>query len=653
MTRLTLVLLAKELRETLRDRKTLAVMVLLPLALYPVLSVGGAGLMAAIEAERAARTSKVAVLGGPSPVFEKLFSDPAHKIELVRSGSPRAELEAGDLHAVVELPAGFEPALGRGDRPQIRVLYDAAEDDSRRAKDRIRDALDDFLTLRVDSENVASERRLGAFIMSQVLPFAVVFMVVLGAFYPAIDVTAGERERSTLETLLSAPVGRVDVVAGKFLAVTAIAITTGLLNLGSIAVTFGFLMRYANAELTIEIPWGAAIATTFAIVPAAAFFSALFLAVASLARSFKEAQNLLTPVYLVATMPAMAAALPGSKLTWPLALAPGANLALLAKDLVQGKAALGPACLAVGSTLAYAAGLIFLATRLYASERVLFADSDRELSWKDRLGLVFGRGAASGRAARPAPSAGEAMALLAINVVLLVFVAAPLQQRDMARGLLISQWGLLLGSTVLLLRASRVSIPDALLLRPPRPTEAASGLLAGLAAGVVVHALVYLIMSRLPGMESASEELARALFPEGKPRNLPIELFVFAVTPAVCEEVLFRGALLSGLRRALPAGTAIVVQALLFGLFHLSPFRLVPTTLLGLALGLFAHRTGSIVPGVLFHAANNAFAILAVRLGWSELLRPDTTPGLLAAGAAVPLLAGMLYWVARARRARL
>ena len=613
ISRNTLSLYKKELRETLRDRKTLIVMILLPLALYPVLSVGGAALATRIEAERAARISKVGMVGR-APGLEKLLSDPDDKLRLVFDDrTPRESLEKGRLHAILEVPAGFDAAVAAGRRPELRLLFDASEDESRQARDRIRDATEALATVTVESENVASDERIGAFILSQVLPFAVVFMVVLGAFYPAIDVTAGERERSTLETLLSSPVDRIDVVTGKFLAVTTIAIATGLLNLGSIAVTFGYLMSFADGKLAIDIPWLHAAETALAIIPAACFFAALFLTVASLARSYKEAQTLLTPVYLVATMPAMVAALPGSKLTWALALAPGANLSLLAKDVVQGRAELGPVLLALTATFAYAAGLLALSARLYASERVLFAGADAELALGERLRLLLGLSRARARVeVRDAPSAAEAMTLLGVNVILQLFVALPLQQRSIARGLLLSQWGLLLGSTVVLLRASRVDLGKALLLRVPSARDVGLGLGVGVAASLFVQAGFHVAMQLWPALAQQNAALAKQLLGLG---SLPVEIVVFAATPAICEEALFRGALLSGLRRALPVSTAIVVQAIAFGLFHLDPARLVPTTLLGLLLGLLATRTRSLWPGVLMHFANNALVLSASHLG--------------------------------------
>jgi sodium transport system permease protein len=340
-------------------------------------------------------------------------------------------------------------------------------------------------------------------------------------------------------------------------------------------------------------------------------------------------------VYLVCTLPAIVAALPGSKLTLPLAFAPGANLALLAKDLVQGKAPWDLALIALGATFVYASLLVMLAARLYASERVLFADSDRELGFFERLRLLVGLGAAPASERRASPSAAEAMALLAINVVLLIFAALPLQQRDVARGLLVSQWGFLFGSTVLMLRASNVSLRSALLLAWPAPRQLGAGLLAGLAASVIVHAVFHFIIQRSEALQKANEQLAHLV----DVQNLPIALFIFAITPAVCEELLFRGALLSGLRRAVPAPTAIVLQAILFGLFHMDPVRLVPTTVLGLLLGYVAVQSRSLLPGALLHAANNGCAILIAHFGLGERLRPDGPLGIALALGAVVVLA--------------
>jgi len=121
-------------------------------------------------------------------------------------------------------------------------------------------------------------------------------MVLLGAFYPAIDVTAGERERGTLETVLCSPIQRFDLMLGKVLAVATLAALTGVLNLASMAITLMQILRLAAQNVVVDIPWGHALLSSLVIFPASLLFAAAFVALGATARTFKEAQTLLLPV---------------------------------------------------------------------------------------------------------------------------------------------------------------------------------------------------------------------------------------------------------------------------------------------------------------------------------------------------------------------
>jgi membrane protease YdiL (CAAX protease family) len=122
-------------------------------------------------------------------------------------------------------------------------------------------------------------------------------------------------------------------------------------------------------------------------------------------------------------------------------------------------------------------------------------------------------------------------------------------------------------------------------------------------------------------------------------RNLYLDLFALALTPALCEEALFRGVLLQATRRTMTTGWAVLINGVMFGLFHLNLWRFLPTMLLGMMLALIVLRAGSIWPAVLFHFLNNASAIVAGRMVGPEALEQPAEVTiswpLLAAAAAV------------------
>ncbi len=659
----------KELRETLRDRRTLLVMVLLPLALYPLVGVGVSQWVGAQQAAREEQPSRIGIAGRPWPALATaLAGKTLRSSELARPPAEREHaLRAGAVDAVLTVPEGAEARLAAEGTVELALLYDETRESSSLARQRVLDALARLekqiraerlkarslppsliAPLKTVERSTARPREVGAHLLSGVLPMLVVLMVLLGAFYPAIDLTAGEKERGTLETLFTTPVPRGALVAGKFLAVATIATLTGILNLGSLGLTvgLGFGAAFKAAGITgALIPWSALALTALALVPSALFFSAVMVAVAAIARSFKEAQNLLTPVYLVCVLPAMVAQLPGFSLTPLTALVPVVNISLLARDLIAGKAQLLPATLALVATLAYALVALRIAGRIWQSERMLFAPEQRP-------------GAARRAPLRPRPLPAEAAFLLLLVMALILLVGNPLQARGLVSGILVTEWGLIALPVIALVRFGRLEPGAALGLRVPSPRALLGALLAGASAWYLVGVLVESVQQRvLPIPRELLDEIRKTLFSVERP--LAVDLFALALSPAICEELLFRGVLLraswrpsaAGARAASPLATpaAVVLNGLLFALFHLSIYRLLPTFLLGAVLALTAMRTGSILPAMLFHLLNNAAAILAgrqasgVSLEAAGLGSSFSLP--LAAGAAALFATGMaLLW---------
>jgi ABC-2 type transport system permease protein/sodium transport system permease protein len=198
------------------------------------------------------------------------------------------------------------------------------------------------------------------------MPLILILMTVTGAVYPAIDLTAGERERGTLEILMAAPVPRLSLLLAKYVAVVTVAMLTALMNLGGMAVTVwvsGLFRGDALSPLVL-------LQIFLLLLLFAAFFSAVLLALTSFARSFKEAQAYLIPLMLVALVPGVLSLVPGLRLDGPLALVPLLNIVLLARDLLLGEAGLWPAVCVIASTLVYALAAIAVAALIFGAQAV-------------------------------------------------------------------------------------------------------------------------------------------------------------------------------------------------------------------------------------------------------------------------------------------
>jgi membrane protease YdiL (CAAX protease family) len=328
------------------------------------------------------------------------------------------------------------------------------------------------------------------------------------------------------------------------------------------------------------------------------------------------------------------------------------GVTLLARDLILGRASVVLTLAVLASTAIYGAAALALAARLYDSERLFFTDE---------AGLGLGawlRHVVRGRAGTPVaagpgvdpPTAGQALALYAVACVLLLFLFVPLQTWRLAPGLLISEWVGLGGLTWVFARGRGQSLADAVRWR--RPALTAGAILIGLSAWLVIGLVVESI---LPAPKEVVENLRRAIVPPNGDRGLAATLFLMALTPAVCEEALFRGPILRGLETRFSPAVAAILTGLLFGIFHLDAWRLLPTALLGVTLSGIALASDSIVPAMVAHFVNNASLIVLARLHAddTDTLAPHTKLLLGTLGAFV--LAAGVYLVRQAagRRRRL
>lgn len=244
--------------------------------------------------------------------------------------------------------------------------------------------------IEVRRRQLATSAEEGAFALSLLLPMLLVVMAVMGSFFPAVDLTAGEKERRTAETTLLLPIPRTAVHLGKILAVTASGMVATALNLLALALSAGHLLGQIGANVEVELPIGALLAITPMALLFVFFVSAVLTGVAGLAASFKEGQALLGPVQMVFIFPAMAASLPGLGLGYGTAAIPVVNVALAFRELLIGRAELGPVLVTALALVVYALVALRASVRLLSREGVALAG--QTIPIKRLLGLLRGDG---------------------------------------------------------------------------------------------------------------------------------------------------------------------------------------------------------------------------------------------------------------------
>jgi ABC-2 type transport system permease protein/sodium transport system permease protein len=490
------------------------------------------------------------------------------------------------------------------------------------------------------------------FSLATLAPLILILMTVTGAVYPAIDLTAGERERNTLETLIAAPVPRMSLLLAKYIAVLTVALLTAMVNFAAMTLTVigGGLGPYLFGPAGLRL---STVVQVFGLtILFAAFFAAVLLAVTSFARSFKEAQAYLIPLTLVSLAPGFLAFTPGLELNGALALAPLANIVLVARDLLQGDVEPWWTIVAVLSTAVYAVAALAVAARVFGADALLFGADDSWTAW-----LLRPR---TPRAAAPLGNALICLAVLLPSYLLLAgglnqLRGAPLATRLMAAGLVTSLlFGLIPLAAALV---GRVSLRDGFALRSASVWAWIGAAVLGFSLWPFAHEIF--LVNRLLGWVSLDEpalEPAMRLVEQLSTTPLWLVLIMLAVAPAVFEEFFFRGYLFGAIGARSAAAQTILLTAVLFGLFHvfssvLAIERMLPSTFLGLVLGWVRWRSGSVLPGMLLHAAHNGLLLTLayhhealIARGWGVQEQSHLPPAWLAAAVVATVLGAVLVW---------
>jgi sodium transport system permease protein len=653
-----LAVLGKELRETLRDRRTLIVMIVVPVLLYPAMLIVMEQIALFGRRSLEATAVRVALIGPVPDDGRYLDADP--NITATRPDTvPLNDLRDGTLDAVLVF-AGTEWSVAGSNR--FELLYDGARDRSTYARGIVQRRLDTWgdsiaqVRLRelglppdlaapvaIDARSIATPRAVGGYMLGRFLPLLLILMTILGAFYPSIDLAAGEKERGTLEALLTVPVNADNLVIGKFVAAALMGLTAATLNLGSMLLTFqAGVVRFGGAvNIQFHLPASAVLLIFAVLALLAILFSSLFLGIAVRSHSFKEAQNALTPVYILSLIPAMLPMMPGISFSSGFALIPVAGVGFLFRDLMGGSVAAGPAVIAVAATTFYAGLALAFAARAFGREEVLFGTGAATRT------VAGGAGWLGRFRVAPAgvPGPGAALGLVAVVALLFFYGARPLVLSLGERGILLSQWLFLALPALLFVAVARYSPRETFALRRPAPAALAASVLIIL-GGMPIGWLIAWLQSFVLDMPWELLEAMQELITADSPGRVLWLLLVVAATPAVCEELVFRGLLLRGFAARLPAWGSITATALVFGAFHLSfetAIRFLPTAWLGILLGFVVWRTRSIFPAMLMHLLNNGLIVLLVA---SPAIRERLTahgvqpPWILVALAPIVLYAG-------------
>jgi sodium transport system permease protein len=672
------VIFGKEMRETLRDRRTLFITVLLPILLYPLLILGTSHAIITQVGKMEERKVRLAI-SGESAILQKILQDSGWFVLLENVNDVAQTVQNKKADLGLTIPPEFDAKLkGRYSGPIARLTlhYTRASETSQLALGKLQliakrllqeqakqnlTAMNESVTVvqpfRIILSNTATPEEAGAMEIGRILAFLIMLMALSFSLYPAIDMAAGERERGTMETLLLSPVSRHEIVLGKYLAIFTIAMLGSLLNLTSMGITFGQFANLANsewqerqarnsetgqpkdetavapsptrqespAELFLDFsgveevsPAGTdkpaqpqrRLAFTISpfivamilllMVPVTALFAAICLALSSFAKSYKEAQYYLTPLLVVIMPLGLVSMIPGISLTPGRCLIPVTGVVLLYKDLFLGQVVFSHIVTTFVATAGYAALALWWTTRLFLRETILLRESE-DLRWEywnpeKKRQEIF--------------TIPQALALFLALLVAYHWISPTWTRWNFWGGQIIAQWLWLVFLPLLLAVMSRLNLARTFHLAKPQLKHLLIAL--PFAGGGLIVARELSIWQRTlfpvpPEYFRMLEEMMRQVSSDVSPLVI---IFGIAITPGICEEFFFRGLVLSSLRRSLGNGKGVLGCAVLFAIMHMQLPNFTFYLVMGLLLGFLVVRTGSVMPAMLAHLGNNAFAAI-------------------------------------------
>jgi sodium transport system permease protein len=647
-------LVRHEILMLVRDRRTVLFSVVLPLLLMPLM-LFGSQIMEKQRQQRLETAQYSFILTGPASAavrpyidrtMARLREERAHDASVLRVAESVAADAIGALKREevdfvveaampVELPAAKPAAAGnRQGRsasgrenpapgvPVITVVSRGDSERSSRAASRWREALRETRreerarllngaglpvgvaeVALVKDANVATEGQVAGLMLGRLLTMMLLMFLLTGGSSVATDSLAGEKERGTLETLLTTAAGRTEIVTAKLLAVIIVALTTTVIQVLNLLVYVGFKIIPAGAGFAAAIHPAATALVLVLFLPLAALAASGLLLVSGHARTYKEAQFLFLPVFLGGMVPSLAAFLPGLTLRSAIVAVPVANVSVAVKEILTGRFDWPMLAATFAVNTAAAAWLMRLTVRALSTERLVSPTQT------DNVAILGGAPLFSRHVFR----------WFAVLWAVLILTSEYLGEAHIRVQVSVNLLILFAGTVALILFRYRLEPREALALRPVKPAVWLAVLIgapAGLVTGIGLFRLAAFVF---PVPQEWLEAFSKTLMPADFPIWQAV-LFV-AVMPGIFEELLFRGVFLHGLvGRFHPVG-AVVGVGVMFGLMHVSLFRLVPTSYLGMLLAGVTLVTGSVFPAMLWHALNNLLGVSSSTLDipWDSL----------------------------------
>ena len=383
----------KELKEVIRDKRMLFLIILLPFFLYPVLFflIGKVGQNQQEKLSQRSITALVNPEAESTPLYNFLKKVP--HIDFKLQSFDKATIDTMSNAIGIQIDPNFTEMVGTNGTAQVIFYADNSKDLLKSRKNILKSSVRQFnqnllnqrladaqlsesfiQPIQIQDEDLASKEQKVGKAIGSFLPMILLLFIFMGCVYIAIDITAGEKERRTLQTIFTAPIQVREIIAGKFLAVFSVGIISAFMNLSSLAVAIMIQVKMLGESMSgfaLAVSSSGWLWLILIVIFITIFLAALCLAVVLLANSYKEAQSYVSPLMMLVLIPAIMVQMPGMELNATTALIPVLNVCLAIGAIFQGSFNVGLVAMVTGFVFLYAILALFLASRTFGNENVI------------------------------------------------------------------------------------------------------------------------------------------------------------------------------------------------------------------------------------------------------------------------------------------
>lgn len=604
----TIIIYKKELKEIFKDKKAIFMTIFFPVILYPIL-IFISSLLAVKGQDRVEKTLNIIAV--EKKVDKKLVDEILKEKTFKLISADNYEKEINDKR--LDLYLKFNDK-----KNEFEVFYNSTKDESKSALDKLEKYIkeyketkqkaffkekgisEDFLKrYSIKENNLATKEKMTNQIMGIVLPLIIILPLLGSIMFSALDLTSGEKERKTIETLFILPVKTESIMLAKLFAVVTMGIFGTIINFLGMLITFFAAKTFVpqvNEFLGKSLDYTLIFKCLIMVIPLIFIISGIGLITGLLSKDYKEAQNYITPIYLLFMIPIYFIISPGWNLEGIFTYIPVLNVFLLFKGLSLGEINLLQMFLVFLTNTSFAVMVLIIFGKLFNSETILFIDekgfnfSFKRKKIPEKKGLEV----------------SEIILFYVITMTLLLIFGGVLQLKYGILGLFLSQILLLLFPVLLLIRFLNLDYKKLFPIKKIKLSETFNIISFWMVTLIIVGLITSVQLKFFPGQLEDLEALGDFF----KNTKLWEQILIFSLTPAICEELLFRGLIFGSLKEKMNTNHAIVISGFLFGLFHIYPGKILSTAILGMLFAYAVAKTGTLITGMVLHFINNLFSLV-------------------------------------------